>query len=228
LFGVVREALLIVNQEGRVLKANSKAGEIFRPSGGDIAGLHFSSFFSAVSAADLAVFIQDAFASRGMEARSLRLEPEDGENLLVDINAATVKSDEHGPLLIISFRDVTRYKALEEKLDKYPEDLNKNVEERTSELEEAKERYRSLFEKAAVPLAWLDTDGVLQSANNPFYALTGLDKSVEGALHLVEIIEDESYASRIARYIELLCHSLRTLDRPDTDLHYRHHRKEKG
>ncbi len=205
LLRIAQETLLVIDRDGKVLKANPKANEILRPFGGELEGMHIFDLFSATSAADLAVLIQDALAGAGIEARSMRLEPQNMDELFLDINAAPLEAGEEGPLLIISMQDITRSRDLEDKLRNYSEDLHKRVEERTAELEEAKEKYRSLFEKASVPLAWLNTKGVLQSANQPFYSMTGVDKTAEGSLYLVELIDDEAYGSRIARYMELLC-----------------------
>ncbi|MFO8058282.1 MAG: PAS domain S-box protein [bacterium] len=205
LLSVIQEALLIIDDKGKILKANPPAADLFCPVGPGLEGMAVSELFSATTAADLAVLLQDALQGQGIEARSLRLEPAEGNPLFADINAYPVNAGEPGRVVAVSFLDVSKSRDLEERVRSFSEDLHKKVEERTAELEEAKERYRSLFEKAAVPLAWLDTDGVLQSANQPFYSLTGLSQSAEGSFYLPDLIEDEAYASRIAHYMDLLC-----------------------
>ncbi len=81
---------------------------------------------------------------RDFEAKMYR---QDGAVIWVNDNARAVK-DEQGQVLYYegSVEDITERKQAEAELRKYQEHLEELVEERTAELQESEERYRTLFD----------------------------------------------------------------------------------
>lgn len=86
-------------------------------------------------------------------------------NRIVEINVATIKSDEGlmGSVMII--RDVTPIKQMENDLKRYSEQLGRMVEDQTREIRETKEYLENLLENANDVIFTVDTKGVFTYLN---------------------------------------------------------------
>ncbi|HUT52082.1 MAG TPA: PAS domain S-box protein [bacterium] len=203
LFTDARDAMLLITPEARVEQANPKAAELFNQPLKQMRGRMLTEILAPESTDDFAVLIQNVSTGQQVFGSNLRLRLPDGAERLVEVSAMPFARERGTSAIFIVLRDVTERRRLEGELKKYSEELELRVEQRTAELEESKERYQSTFEKAAVPLAWLDPDGTLQSANKFFYGLTGLDKNMEGKFQLVEILDKLTDREQVAQYLIL-------------------------
>lgn len=203
IFDDSRDVLLIIDHQGSIIRGNPRAADFFGKSPNDLSGMSLASLLSPEAADDFAVFIQDASTGEQVAGKNLPLKLGDGTERIVEIIATIYEREPHPPGTFIVMRDETERHRLQEELRRYSEELYRRVEDRTAELEESRETYASLFEKAAVPLCWLDPYGILQSANKPFLQLTGLDSEAQGKLRLVEIISSEHMQDRVAGYLDL-------------------------
>ena len=87
---------------------------------------------------------------------------------------------------------------LHSELQKYVRKLEELVEEKTSELEKSKKRYKDLFEDAPVPMLFSDFNGDIIKANRAFYRLLGYPE--DGSVHL-NFVKDKLYENPDVRQV---------------------------
>jgi PAS domain S-box-containing protein len=203
LFDEVWEALILVDPDGAIGEVNPGAAKLLHRDQQEIVGKMFTEILSPESADDFAVIMENVSTGEQVTGSSLRLYLPDGGERIVEVNAYPYGRDPEPPGIFVLLRDITEQRLMEKELKRYSEELEIRVEQRTAELEESWERYERIFEKAAVPLAWLDPRGVLQSANRYFYKLTGLEKKIEGELPLVDILAKSEDREKVAEYLVL-------------------------
>jgi PAS domain S-box-containing protein len=192
------EAVIVINPDGTVHEANPRAAELFQREPQWLVDKRFVEIFAPESAAEFAVLLQNVAGGDRLQAKNWRLPLPDGGERIVEINASPYPRDSGPPAAFVILRDVTDQRRLEAELRRYSEELELRVEHRTAELEESREIYLALFEKAAVPLCWLDPQGVLQSGNKNFHDLIGRAKDQEGQLALVTILADPAERERVS------------------------------
>ncbi|NIO71630.1 MAG: PAS domain S-box protein, partial [Anaerolineae bacterium] len=108
---------------------------------------------------------------RDFEIRNRRY---DGTVIWVNNTARAVR-DEQGQVLYYegSLEDITERKQAEEELRRYQEHLEELVEERTAELRESEERYRTLFDGVPVGLFRATLAGEMTDANLAMVQMLG-------------------------------------------------------
>lgn len=203
LFDQVLESIMVLGPDQTILRVNLPAAQLFGRDRDGLIGKKLPDLLAPESADDLAALLADHQVIGPALGKNLRLVLPDGALRAVEIStSAYVRDPETATGVFMIFRDVTEKLKMEEELRRYTVELYRLVEERTAELEESRECYVSLFEKAAVPLCWLNPQGTLLSANRAFYSLTGMPKEGEGSRPLVEILDRETDQARVAHYLD--------------------------
>ncbi len=197
-------ALLVLDHKGTVLRANQKAAELFQIQAQDLVGMNFTELLSAESVDEFAVFMENVSIGESVTCGNLQVSLPDDTMRIMELGASPYDRSPDPPGIFLSLNDVTGIKLMEDELRRFSEELYRKVEDRTAELEESRESYASLFEKAAAPLCWLDQEGTLRSANQAFFELTELGKNQEGSFKLVDIILDQGRRKETADYLERL------------------------
>ncbi len=121
----------------------------------------------------------------------------DGQTRSIRIITSPVK-DRHGSIVAVTktVEDVTEQ-------TKYNEDLEQAIRERTSELSEAENRYRSLVQNSSEGIFVIDPfTQKVQEANKQFLALLGYTQQELSKLSLTEFIEADK--ENIEQYLHLM------------------------
>ncbi len=203
-FDQASDALIAIDMNGDIVRANPKASELLRRPPEDLKGAPLDGFLPPETLDEFAVIIQDASTGERVTANRMKLPLEDQAPRYLRVTASPVYRRDEQTGTFLAIQDVTEQALLEEELKRNSEELYRRVEERTVELEESRERFAALFEKAAVPLCWLDAEGRLQSGNPPFFEVTGLSAEDEGGLKLTGILRNEIDEERVNGYLENL------------------------
>jgi len=101
----------------------------------------------------------------------------DGTIFPVSVRSWLIKDKAGNPMGRWSIvRDITEHKQAEEKIKEYTDNLEKMVEERTSELKESEERYRGLYDSSIDGIASFDLDENILDCNQAFADMLGYTK----------------------------------------------------
>ncbi len=146
------EAVLI-SQEGRYTYANKRACELFKYPRKELIGL-------PIEKLHLTNRREEMIEHHWETMRGMRREPEIEESVHITKDGTEITTvekltaiDWNGkPAELVYHHDITERKKMEEKLQRYSEQLEDIVEERTRELRRSEERYRSLFMDSPVAL----------------------------------------------------------------------------
>jgi PAS domain S-box-containing protein len=173
LFDGVPAGLYRTTPSGQILDANLAAVEMLGyPSRQDLLGASTSHLFaSPMEAARARVSIDRGKTVRDFE---MRLHRYDGTVVWMNYSARAVR-DEQGQVLYYegAMQDITERKRAEAELRKYQEQLEELVEERTAELRESEERYRTLFDGVPVGLYRSTPSGQIVDANSALVEMLG-------------------------------------------------------
>jgi len=120
--------------------------------------------------------------NKGLKKREELFQKKNGESFWVEVTCNPVKSNGDLTYYLINWVDITERKKGEQKLRKAHDDLEKRVEERTSELliiknalQESLEKYRVLFEVFPLGIAITDNEGNILECNKAWETIYSID-----------------------------------------------------
>lgn len=130
-----------------------------------------------------------------LEKRFIR---KDGQIIDAAIDVKCIRKEDHSvDQFVALIQDISARKRAEKDLQQAHDDLEVRVEERTAALRESEQRFRSIFEQAAVGIAVLETStGHFVSANEMYCNLLGCSmdeithKTFQGVTHPDDLQED--------------------------------------
>ena len=156
------DAMVIVDQSGRIVLANKQAEPLFGYTRAELLSLSVEALIPTRSAGShqshRTAFSEDPRArpmGAGYELRALR---KDGSEVPVEISLGPLETED-GTLVSAAIRDVTERKLAEQAL------------------REAEERFRRAFDEAPIGMAILDLDGRFQQVNEALSEITGYSRA---------------------------------------------------
>jgi len=121
-------------------------------------------------------WIRDRFMGKpGPSRYDFRITRKDGSVSWLDASVSRIEY-QGKPANQVTFLDITKRKYAVEEMKKYTENLEKLVEERTSELKESEERYRGLYESSRDGIAFTDMGQKVVDCNQAFADMLGYTK----------------------------------------------------
>ncbi len=146
----VPDAVVIVNEDGEILLANTCTEEMFGYSLDELFGQSVETLIPRRFWETHAQYRDDYHAGPRIRPMGIGLklfgQRKDGREFPADINLSPIKTED-GLLVLSVIRDITKYKQTEEALQKARNELEKRIEERTAELLQANERLQQEMSK---------------------------------------------------------------------------------
>jgi len=207
------EAADYLDPDFHVLNVNSRFEQLFGYSLDEIKGKHINSIVVPKDKMNDAETL-DKKAEKGYAHHETLRRRKDGSLISVSISAAPIIVD--GKLIgtVGLYKDITERKQMEEKLEKYSENLEELVKKRTKELREAQDRLVKTERLAAIgELATMvghDLRNPLQSIENATYYLSSEMSRLfpstpkpQKTIEMIQVLRDSvNYADKIIRDLQ--------------------------
>ncbi len=166
LVDLIADPVVIVDHKGHFLEINDKIVELTGFSEEELIGKNFLKT-DIVTKKSKAILIKN-LAKRmiGINVKPYEIEAntKSGETLHVEVNAKKIEYEGKSADLVV-FHDITERKMMEEKREKYAEQLEEDVKERTKILRENEEKLRSIFDSSPDAIAVSDLKGNIVECN---------------------------------------------------------------
>ncbi len=189
LFDMINDAAMLQSIDGSILAANSAACKMYGYSKEDILNVKVKDLVPS----DHHFEIEEA---RKLLAKKKHFKFEtvnirrNGEIFPVEVSG-TALSTENEKAALILVRDMSEHKKLEKELRKGLKILESKIKERTKDLIENEERYRTLFENASDPILEIDSKGRFININRAGLELGGYSREEAIGKPFVEVIHPD-------------------------------------
>jgi two-component system NtrC family sensor kinase len=180
LVNLIADPVVIVDHKGRFLEINDKLVESTGFSKEELLGKNFMKT-DIVTTKSKAILMKNlAKRMMGINVKPYEIEAntKSGEIINLDVNANKIEYKNKSADLVV-FRDITERKMMEEKLEKYAEQLEKRVKERTKTLRESEEKLRSIFNSSPDAIAVYDLTGNIIECNQATLDFLGVSTKDE-------------------------------------------------
>jgi len=180
LVNLIADPVVIVDHKGNLLEINDKIVESTGYGKEELLGKNFMKM-DIVTAKSKAILIKN-LAKRMMGSNLKPYEVEaktkSGEIIHFEVNAQKIEYEGKSADLVV-FHDITERKMMEEKLEKYAEQLEEKVKARTKTLRENEEKLRSIFNSSPDGILVSDLKGNIIECNKAALDFLGLSKKNE-------------------------------------------------
>jgi PAS domain S-box-containing protein len=180
LVNVIADPVVIIDHKGHILEINDRVVEKTGFSKEDLLGKNFLQI-------DLLTMKSKAIAIKSLAKRMMGSDVEpyeieaktkSGETIHLEVNARKIEYEDKSADLVV-FHDITERKMVGERLEKYTEQLEEKVKERTKTLRENEEKLRSIFNSSPDAIAVSDLKGNIIECNKAILDFFGLSKKDE-------------------------------------------------
>jgi len=192
LFEAAPDGLIMLNQQGKILRVNQKAEEMFGYPHDDVLGMLIESLFPGALRDLHRTSREHLYAAPSTrpraQARELRACRKDGSEFPVEISLTPVQSAQNEPVVVAVVRDMSERKQAEEALL------------------QSEERFRSVFEQGPTGIALIGGDHRMVKVNSAFCEMLGYTEEELTRMTPLEITHPEDRPETL----ELIEHLLRS------------------
>jgi len=180
LVNFIADPVVIIDHKGHILEINEKVVELTGFSKDELLGKNFLQIDMLTMKSKAIAIKSLAKRMMGIDVKSYEIEAnkKSGEALYLDINAQKIEYEDKSADLVI-FHDITERKMMEEKLEKYAEQLEEKVKQRTKTLKENEEKLRSMFNSSPDAIAVSDLKGNIIECNKAILDFLGFSTKDE-------------------------------------------------
>jgi two-component system NtrC family sensor kinase len=180
LVNLIADPVVIVDHKGHILEINDKVVEVTGFSKEELLGKNFLQIDMLTMKSKAIAIKSLAKRMMGINVKPYEIEAntKSGETIHLDVNANKIEYKNKSADLVV-FHDITERKMMEEKLEKYAEQLEEKVKERTKTLRENEEKLRSIFNSSPDAIAVFDLKGNIIECNKAALDFLGLSKKDE-------------------------------------------------
>jgi PAS domain S-box-containing protein len=166
LLNAIADPVVIVDNKGRFLGINDKVLELTGFSKDELLGKNFmkTNIVTMKSKAILIKNLTKRMMGINIKPYEIEAKKKSGETVFMEINAKKIEYEGKGADLVV-FHDITERKIMEEKRERYAEQLEKEVKERTRILRENEEKLRSTFNSSPDAISVSDLKGNIVDCN---------------------------------------------------------------
>jgi len=166
LVNVIADPVVIVDHIGNFLEINDKLVELTGFSKEELLGKNFmkTDIVTKKSKAILMKNLAKRMIGINVKPYEIEANTKSGGTKDFEVNAQKIEYENKSADLVI-FHDITERKMMEEKLEKYAEQLEGEVKERTRTLRENEEKLRSIFNSSPDAIAVSDLKGNIIECN---------------------------------------------------------------
>ena len=180
LFEHERDGVIILNEDGTVFEANPSAARMLGYSTDELRGMHASAWEVKFNAAEIAANIRTASSEGDMIETVHRRK--DGTTYVAELTLGKVQWGDR-TFILTSQRDISERKAVEAELERYHQNLELLVEQRTRELNDRSVQLDTIFLLSPDGMVSFDRQGHVASVNQAFLKMTRLEESMVKGLN---------------------------------------------
>jgi len=171
LFEHERDGVVILNADGSVFEANPKSAAMLGYSGEEMQSLHVSDWEARYSAAEVRAIIQTV----GPDGEFLQTvhRRKDGSTYDAEVSISLAAWGDKTFVFLLQ-RDISERKAVEAELERYRQDLEILVGQRTQELFDRSEQLNTIFALSPDGFVSFNQQQHVMFANEAFLRMTGL------------------------------------------------------
>ncbi len=144
------DEIIYINMDGTVIEINDKCEDLFGLKRDDVIGRNFADFgYFSPEEMEKSVekFIRMA-EGESPEMTELKARKTDGSSVFVEVNPRLIEKGGQKLGILTIIRDITERKTIEAELNRYRDQLEELVKERTSNLEEANTALKVMLKKS--------------------------------------------------------------------------------
>ncbi len=178
LFEHERDGVIILNEDGTVFEANPSAARLLGYTSDELRGMHVSAWEVQFSAAEIADNIRTARPEGDLIETVHRRK--DGTTYTAELTFSKVQWGGR-TFILTSQRDISERKAVAAELDRYRQNLELLVEQRTRELNDRTAQLDTIFALSPDGMVSFDRQGHVASVNQAFLQMMQLkEDAVQG------------------------------------------------
>jgi len=180
LVNVIADPVVIIDHKGHILEINDRVVEKTGFSKGELLGKNFLQI-DLLTKKSKAIGIKSLakrMKRRDVKPYEIEAKTKNGETIYLEVKAHKMKYEDKNADLVV-FHDITERKMMGERLERYAEQLEEKVKERTKTLRENEEKLRSIFNSSPDAIAVSDLKGKIIECNKATLEFLGLSKKDE-------------------------------------------------